>query len=547
MPGEISPQIAVTNTLSSNPPLQTLGFASSQPESQPGSNGTAVSTSRIGEPLEHDRDACAQEIENSLTTNTTTNRQAGPELQALRTAIQRGDIAAVQEAIPRVENINAAGEQGENLLIIAAECGEAAIVELLRQSGAHLKGYEDLANRSLRAAASEGLHGKVSAWIAAGADPNTTNSNGATAMMIAAQKGHVDAVKKFIAAGARVDAVNLQGHNALTLAARQGHVRTVEYLVESGAELQENQFSSLTQVLKNAIDTGKWNVAVALILSGVDMLASYATDVTSPTLYRYALGSHGMSGAIIAAGFHLVKALKAISGAQGADRTGRVLEALRARLDCSLVYAVNIEKKELVVALRAEGAELPRVCKPDAERALRDAVREQRVEEVSAWIAAGVDVDSVNEDQVSSLMYAVVAGNTTSTRLLINAGADLELTDRDGETALIYAAKSGQVEAAKILLDHGASITPRDNTGNQAKDWALFCNHFGVTDALISRGVQLTAEETTLLMHRMAAFLPARSDSPAMHFLRITQFALDHGWPHLAEALQPKRVILSTI
>lgn len=547
MPVDINPDLSSTRTPSNNPPHQTLGFTNSQLQGPPGSNGTEVSTSQIGEPLERDRDACAQEIEHSLATNSTTNQRPAGEHQALRAAIERGNMAAVREAMAHVKNINIAGEQGENLLMFAAECGDSAIVELLRHSGAHLKGCESLANRSLRAAASEGLQGKVSAWIAAGADPNTTNSNRATAMMIAAQKGHVDVVRIFKAAGARLDAVSSQGHNALSLAALQGHVPMVKDLIESGAELPRDKHTSLEDSLRIAIDAGRWNAAVALIVAGVNMLSTYRSDITSASLSHYVQGSRGTSEATIAASLHLVSEINALSRTQWTDRTARALKVIQAHLDCALVNAGNIGKRELVVALRAEGAKLPGVCKPSTERALRDAARDQRVDELSAWIAAGVDVNGVNSEQVSSLMYAVLVGSTACIRLLINAGADLELADRDGETALIYAAKGGQVEAAKILLDHGAAIAPRDNTGNQARDWALFCNHFGVVDVLISRGVQLAAEETTLLMHRMSAFLPARPDSSAMHFLRITQFALDNGWLHLAEALQPKHVFLSAI
>ena len=66
-------------------------------------------------------------------------------------------------------------------------------------------------------------------------------------------------------------------------------------------------------------------------------------------------------------------------------------------------------------------------------------------------ILKGADVNLVDENDRSALMYAVAMGKAESIRLLLSAGADAGLKDKQGHTALSWAQSVGHHEIEQIL------------------------------------------------------------------------------------------------
>jgi ankyrin repeat protein len=84
----------------------------------------------------------------------------------------------------------------------------------------------------------------------------------------------------------------------------------------------------------------------------------------------------------------------------------------------------------------------------------------------------GADVNAVDNDAWSALMWASWSGMPAVTAKLIAKGADVLLADRQGHTALMIAAMRGQVEVVKILTEKGADIAARNRQGKTAEDLA---------------------------------------------------------------------------
>lgn len=55
---------------------------------------------------------------------------------------------------------------------------------------------------------------------------------------------------------------------------------------------------------------------------------------------------------------------------------------------------------------------------------------------------------------------------------LVESGSDLDSVDKDGRTGLIYAAMSNDSAIAQTLIGHGAKLNPRDKLGYTALHWA---------------------------------------------------------------------------
>lgn len=77
----------------------------------------------------------------------------------------------------------------------------------------------------------------VSLLLAAGADADSRDKDGNTALHLAANSGHTRCVELLLLGNAMVDQVSPQGQRALHLAACGGHETVVKALIRKGARL----------------------------------------------------------------------------------------------------------------------------------------------------------------------------------------------------------------------------------------------------------------------------------------------------------------------
>ena len=95
---------------------------------------------------------------------------------------------------------------------------------------------------------------------------------------------------------------------------------------------------------------------------------------------------------------------------------------------------------------------------------LFDAVKAGKIRVVDSLIRQGVDVNSVDEEHMTPLMYAVKEHNNALAKHLIKKGADVNANTAgkqqmvQGETALMMAAKNGFIDVIQTLIDAGANV-----------------------------------------------------------------------------------------
>lgn len=120
--------------------------------------------------------------------------------------------------------------------------------------------------------------------------------------------------------------------------------------------------------------------------------------------------------------------------------------------------------------------------------ALMYASFEGYTEIMESLISNGADPDLRDINGRTALIFAASGPFPAAVHLLLEKGADVNVQDRDEHyTALMYAAAEGQLENVKLLIEYGADPTVNDVDGDNALVFARNNNHHEVVDFLETR------------------------------------------------------------
>ncbi len=152
-------------------------------------------------------------------------------------------------------------------LMQASQRGDRETVEQLLNRGVDPDTSDREGNTLLMVAARDGRVEVIELLIARRARVSLQNSVGDTALLMAALKGHLPAVQRLVAAGAPLEAAN--GWTPLTYAAFEGRAAVARYLLDQGADVDApapNGHSALMLAARN----GHLEVVQALLADGAD-------------------------------------------------------------------------------------------------------------------------------------------------------------------------------------------------------------------------------------------------------------------------------------
>lgn len=447
-----------------------------------GGHGALVSSQGVGATLEDDKAYCAQDIGHSSHPQTT-----------------REPAEKIAQEVSALEPQRAPTQEKAVELLAAAEQGLMDLVYDLRRAGARIDGdiNTPIASRAMRVAALAGSWDSVEVWIAAGADVNAANTEGATALMIAAQIGHIEGLRLLMRSGSKLDLVNDKGETALTLAAHAGHGDIVKELCSSGAAIPVDLRKKKLEDLERAMASGDVKKTVNWISAGLYIGEIFPLVRLAVT--NVASGSQGASRALSKMSDICLNLSKKTGHSSG--------DFHQVHLDYNLLQSAVLRMPILTKALIGAGARVHHEIKAEAGWALRDAAREQSTVGVLAWILAGADVNAANPDGVTALMWAAMYKDADLIKTVLGAGANLNLQDKDGDTALIYAAKRGSLVATQQLLERGAFLDSTDKSGSSAIHWAFKGRRLEIVNFLLERGAKFTAEQLQTAVDFIATFV----------------------------------------
>ena len=162
----------------------------------------------------------------------------------LHAAAQRGDLAALRQALAAKADVNARDSHGRTPLHVAAFAKQRDAIRALAKAGADLGALENDRYDAVTIAAVADDEDTLRLLLELGASARLTTSRyDGTALIAAAHLGHDGVVRQLIQAGAPLDHVNNLHWTALIEAIVLGdggarHVATLRALVDAGASAQ---------------------------------------------------------------------------------------------------------------------------------------------------------------------------------------------------------------------------------------------------------------------------------------------------------------------
>jgi ankyrin repeat protein len=310
----------------------------------------------------------------------------------------------------------------------------------------------------------------VRALLDGGADVNSSQPDGATALAWAVYREDRDLAELLIRAGADVNAANVNGVTPLSLACTNRDPRSVEMLLKAGADTEAASWTGETPLM-TASRTGSIEVARLLVAHGANVNASESRRGQTALMWAIA-GRHPdiarlliENGADVAARSHMLAGLK------------------------PKVYLTYY-------------GEVP-VSSPGGFTPLLFAAQQGDLETARLLVAKGADVNDATDEDGNSLLLASSNGYEDLALFLLESGADPNFTPADGSglTALHYAVGGGlralmESKGAglftQIVQEEQQSATRRAETGP-----ARGVNMPRLMKALLARGADPNAQLQT--------------------------------------------------
>ena len=357
-------------------------------------------------------------------------------------------------------------------LLDAARMPDAARVDALLERGADANSRQTDGATALHWAAHWDDAAMVKTLIEAGADVDSTNDFGATPLWLACQNGNADMVAAFLNAGTNANAALPSGETVLMTASRTGSVEAVSLLVAHGADIDAQELARGQTALMWAVAQQHSDVVKMLVDLGADVRLR-----SSPRPRRIHTRTAGFNPTGVVDVVQGGNTALLFAARQGALDSARYLVAGGADVNdtaplgtSALVVAVHSGHTALATFLLENGAD------PNAAEAGYNALHAAtlRGDEVvaRALLAQGADPNApvvrgspgrrnspdyvLEHEMVGATPFWLAAhfGEPGIMRALAERGADSQMVREDGTTPLMAATR------ARRRLEPGLAVNP---------------------------------------------------------------------------------------
>ena len=307
-------------------------------------------------------------------------------------------------------------------------------------------------------AAMNGNREAVRALLKDGADVNTTQADGMTALHWAAQKGDVELAKVLLYASANLKATTrIGGYTPLLIASKNGDALMIDTLTEAGADSNAPTMNGTTPLMLAAA-AGKPAAVKALIDHGAIVNAKESVKGETALTFAAALGRADVIRVLTAHGADVKMTTNAVDLADFAKEEQERFAAERAQQGGAAGRGGAAP-----AGGRGGAPQGPQIAGVNRQYNYTElvgfwgglapmhlAARQGEIESVKALMDAGADVNQVGAgDPITPLLIATMNGHFDLAKHLLDKGANPNIAQNNG-AAPLYAALNVQW-AAKAL------------------------------------------------------------------------------------------------
>ena len=343
-------------------------------------------------------------------------------------------------------------------------------------------------NEMLWVAAQTGNLEAVKGSIAIGADVNSSDQEGDTALHFAAKYPAVAAY--LIQKGANVDARNNWGDTPIFRVANNGNLKMVQFFADKGAELDLRNDHGATP-LNYASGNGHIAVMQYLIDHGANV--NTLGNGHSPLAWACHNSHHGYLEAVK---LLLEKEADINQSFRYEGKYADNPDNQWLRGWTPLMFAIHDwgATTDIIQYLLDHGAN-PKAVSENGETPLYvDFIVGNRLgnqmEIAKLLLAKGVDINGWVRDFGSVLHYAAMMGSSQAIKDLLALGANINLPCNGGQTPLLTAIKSNEhsLETVRLLVENGADVNRGDDSGWTPLHEACSKGDLELVKYLISKG-----------------------------------------------------------
>ena len=394
---------------------------------------------------------------------------------------------------------NAAGKSD---VADAAMRGDSAAVQKLIAAKADVNAPQNDGATALHWAVYRNDREMVGMLVRAGANPKAANREGSTPLWLAGIGGNASIIAALLEAGADPNEQLPLGRTPLMIAARTGNVDAIRTLLDNGADVNAKETQRGTTALMWAADEGHAAAVKLLIERGAD---TKAQSNPAPRGRGPALGKANdprkavaAQGAALAAGNPVSQILRDDGTPNNAGRGGRNGGANAAnaggRAGRGGAAGANANGDDFTDdAAAAVGFVRGRQAPNDGGglTPLVYATRANDLDTVEALLAAGADINQTTNYGWSPLLVATQNRYYKLGAYLLENGADPNLANKGGWTPLYLATDNRNIENGdypvrrgdmdhldfiKLLLDKGANVNARMKDSTETR--TVFTNQW---------------------------------------------------------------------
>lgn len=381
-------------------------------------------------------------------------------------------------------------------LMESASRGDLPMLSAALEEGAQSDSRDERGTTALMRAAERGHVPVVRALLEAGADPNAERPGGITPLMHAAAGGNVEVATLLLDAGARVDArAEDNGLTALRVAVATAAPDMARRLLAAGADRGE-QDADGARLLFTAAGAG--SVPLLELLLTPDEDVNHKRTVGGHTALDVALERQHWAAAqyLVEHGATLAAS---VTGKDGVLRKLLELQpVLQPRKANSLVQVVDMPSAELFRAVLAQGASTS-FKDEQGNTLLMLAAKRHHVTAVEALLGAGADVHARNAEGDTAL--AIASGKSEYELIVVGIGLALG-EDRDSLMRVVFrpASRSSEspstarrLQVAQLLLAAQADANSADAGGNTPLMEATRTGDVELVTMLLAAGARVNA------------------------------------------------------